>query len=472
MSKILIIDDRRDIRLSLRMLLESTSLNGKNYQVLEADNPQSAQPLLQQNNIALIILDMNFSLDTTSGEEGLAFLCWLQQSNISTATIALTAWSNTDLVVKAMQLGANDFIEKPWKNKQLLHAIEQQLTLGQLQQQNAKLSQQLAQQENQHSPNYQWQSPCMQQLLKQLQTVAKTDVSILLTGDNGTGKSELAHFIHQHSPRQAQNLISVNMGAISENLFESEMFGHKKGAFTDAKQNRIGRFELAEQGTLFLDEIANIPLSQQAKILRVLENGEYEVLGSSHTQLSNVRLISATNANFAELINKELFREDLYYRLNTIELTVPPLNDRVEDIIPLAEFFMAKFCQKYHLPPKTFNDDAKQALQDYHWPGNIRECSHLIERATLLTEQAIITVSDLNISSASTVTANATASATTSALTSAQDFPFMTLEQAEITLINQALLKTAQHIPNAAKLLGLSKAAMYRRIEKYGLATQ
>ena len=465
MSQILIIDDRRDIRLSLRMLLEDTCLNGKSYQVLEADNPQSAQPILQKQDISLIILDMNFSLDTTSGEEGLAFLRWLQQSNISVATIALTAWSNTDLVVKAMQLGAGDFIEKPWKNKQLLHAIEQQLALKQLQQTNAKLSQQLAQQENQHSYTYQWQSQCMQQLLKQLQTVAKTDVSILLTGDNGTGKSELAHFIHQHSPRQAQNLISVNMGAISENLFESEMFGHKKGAFTDAKQNRIGRFELAEKGTLFLDEIANIPLSQQAKILRVLENGEYEVLGSSRTQQSNVRLISATNANFVELLNKELFREDLYYRLNTIELHVPPLKERMEDIIPLAEFFMEKFCQKYHLNHKTFSDDAKQALQSYHWPGNIRECSHLIERATLLADNEIITRSDLNITSA--VTPNAVKAKTT-----AQDFPFMTLEQAEINLIKQALVKTAQHIPKAAQLLGLSKAAMYRRIEKYGLATQ
>jgi DNA-binding NtrC family response regulator len=463
MSQILIIDDRRDIRLSLRMLLEDACLNGKSYQVLEADNPQSAQPLLQQQNVSLIILDMNFSLDTTSGEEGLAFLRWLQQSNIEVATIALTAWSNTDLVVKAMQLGANDFIEKPWKNKQLLHAIEQQLSLEHLQQQNAKLSQQLAQQQSEHSHNYQWQSPCMQQLLKQLQTVAKTDVSILLTGDNGTGKSELAHFIHQHSARQQQHLISVNMGAINESLFESEMFGHKKGAFTDAKSNRIGRFELAENGTLFLDEIANIPLSQQAKILRVLENGEYEVVGSSRTQQSNVRLISATNANFAELINKELFREDLYYRLNTIELEVPPLSARQDDIVPLAEFFMSKFCHKYQLNNKAFSDDSKHALQSYHWPGNIRELSHLVERASLLTERAIIEFSDLNI------TVNP---ATITNTSSAQTLPFMTLEQAEINLIKQALAKTNNHVPQAAEILGLTKASLYRRIEKYGLAAE
>ncbi|PCI61578.1 MAG: sigma-54-dependent Fis family transcriptional regulator [Gammaproteobacteria bacterium] len=462
MPQILIIDDRRDIRLSLRMLLEDAHLNGDSYQVLEADNPQSAQPLLQKNNILLIILDMNFTLDTTSGEEGLAFLRWLQQAKFNVATIALTAWSNTDLVVKAMQLGASDFIEKPWKNKQLLHAVEQQLALNQLQQQNAKLKQQLSQQNNQHNREYQWQSPCMLQLLKQIKAVAHTDVNILLTGDNGTGKSELAHFIHQHSARKNNDLISVNMGAISENLFESEMFGHKKGAFTDAKANRIGRFELAENGTLFLDEIANIPLSQQAKILRVLENGEYEVLGSSRTQQSNVRLISATNADFVKLISKELFREDLYYRLNTIELLVPPLRTRQLDIIPLAEFFMEKFCHKYQLNKKAFSDNAKQALQSYHWPGNIRELSHLAERAILLSENHLIELHNLNIAPTSTTQTNFSA---------AQLLPFMTLEQAEINLIKQALSKTAQHIPQAAQLLGLSKASMYRRIEKYGLAT-
>ena len=463
MPQILIIDDRRDIRLSLRMLLEDAHLNGDSYQVLEADNPQSAQPLLQKNNISLIILDMNFTFDTTSGEEGLAFLRWLQQANINVATIALTAWSNTDLVVKAMQLGASDFIEKPWKNKQLLHAVEQQLALSQLQQQNAKLKQQLTQQNDQHNHEYQWQSPCMLQLLKQIKAVAHTDVNILLTGDNGTGKSELAHFIHQHSARKNNDLISVNMGAISENLFESEMFGHKKGAFTDAKANRMGRFELAENGTLFLDEIANIPLSQQAKILRVLENGKYEVLGSSRTQQSNVRLISATNANFSELIHKELFREDLYYRLNTIELEVPPLSDRAEDIIPLAEFFIRKFCHKYQLNKKAFSDNAKQTLQSYHWPGNIRELSHLVERAILLSENSLIELSDLNINTRSTKITNTL---------SAHAFPFMTLEQAEINLIKQALIKTNQHIPKAAQLLGLTKASLYRRIEKYGLAAE
>ncbi len=263
MTNILVIDDRSDIRLSLELLLED---NG--YNVIEADNPQSAQIKLKEHSIALILLDMNFRLDTTSGEEGLQFLSWLQTSNYQVPVIAMTAWSNVELVIQAMKLGAKDFVEKPWKNKQLLHVIEQQLSLTNLQEENAKFKQQLTEQ---HDDNYQWRSACMQQLLDNITTVAGTDANILLTGENGTGKSELAQFIHQQSKVNSQPLISVNMGAISENLFESEMFGHVKGAFTDAKENRIGRFEMAEQGTLFLDEIANIPLAQQANCCALLK---------------------------------------------------------------------------------------------------------------------------------------------------------------------------------------------------------
>ena len=462
MPQILIIDDRIDIRLSLRMLLED-----HHYQVIEADNPQSAQQQLKDHQVSLIILDMNYRLDTTSGKEGLDFLAWLQASNITIATIAMTAWSNTDLVVKAMQLGANDFIEKPWKNKQLLHAVEQQLALNELQQQNAKLKQQISQ-SNENQSEYQWRSPCMIQLLKQLKAVANTDVSILLTGNNGTGKSELANYIHQHSPRNNSELISVNMGAISENLFESEMFGHKKGAFTDAKNARIGRFELAENGTLFLDEIANIPLSQQAKILRVLENGEYEVLGSSYTKKTNVRIVSATNANFTQLITKELFREDLYYRLNTIELHVPCLKDRQQDIITLTEYFIEKFRHKYNQSPKVLTSSAKHALLTYHWPGNIRELSHLVERAVLLCESTLIDVYDLHLTATNEVQ-NETQKEK-QPFSSPKPLPLMTLEQAEIQLIKQALIATEHHIPKAADILGLTKASMYRRIEKYDLA--
>ena len=465
------IDDRKDVRLSLVILLEEAALQGVSFEVIEADNPQSAQiklkQQLKQNSIDLILLDMNFTLDTTSGEEGLAFLRWLQASNIDIPVIALTAWSNTDLVVKAMQLGAKDFVEKPWKNKQLLHVVAQQISLQQLQQQNAKLQQLSINHQQQQAPKkaYQWRSPCMVHLLEQIETVAQTEVSILLTGDNGTGKSDLARFIHHQSTRSSNELISVNMGAISESLFESEMFGHKKGAFTDAKSNRIGRFELAAGGTLFLDEIANIPLSQQAKLLRVLENGEYEILGSSQTQRTNIRLLSATNGNFERLINDEKFREDLYYRLNTIEFHVPALAKRQEDIIPLTEFYLLHFAAKYHLSNKMLTSEAEQALLTYHWPGNIRELSHLVERAILLSTNEQIDVDDLRLSlnnKSSVGSRNFTKPAVT--------LPLMTLAQAEVQLIKQALLQTDHHIPKAAALLGLTKASMYRRLEKYDLA--
>ena len=296
----------------------------------------------------------------------------------------------------------------------------------------------------------------MVNLMAQIENVAGTDVAILLTGDNGTGKSQLAKHIHQQSQRATQPFISVNMGAISESLFESEMFGHTKGAFTDAKSSRIGRFELAQQGTLFLDEIANIPLSQQAKLLRVVESGEFEPLGSSKTQQTNCRLISASNGDFTKLIADDQFREDLFYRLNTLEFRVPSLNERLDDIVPLAEYFMAQFTNKYKRTLPTLSQCAKQALLGYHWPGNIRELSHVMERAILLSpisnEQSILQDSDLPISATRT---NNTA------------MTFMTLEQAEVSLIEQALARTEKNVPQAAQLLGLTKSSLYRRLEKY-----
>ncbi|MCJ8294600.1 MAG: sigma-54 dependent transcriptional regulator [Colwellia sp.] len=455
-TNILVIDDRIDIRLSLSILLEDHG-----YTVFEADNPQVAQVMLKKYNIALILLDMNFTLDTTSGDEGLEFLTWFQTSNMLLPIIAMTAWSNVDLVVKAMKLGVQDFIEKPWKNRQLLHIIEQQLALTGLQQQNARLKQQLKT-KAETVKSYQWRSPCMLNLLRQITTIANTEVNILLTGDNGTGKSELAHFIHKHSMRKNESLVNVNMGAIAENLFESEMFGHKKGAFTDAKESRIGRFELAENGSLFLDEIANIPLSQQAKLLRVLESGEFEVLGSSKTIQSNIRLISATNGKISALIDTEQFREDLYYRLNTLEFHLPRLADRRDDIVPLAHFFIDKFITKYKLNNCQLVPEAESALLAYHWPGNIRELSHLIERAVLLCQHSQITVDDLPLRNQLN-----TKRGGCNENNEQEPLPFMTLEKAEVGLIKQALLKTNDNIPQAATLLGLTKSSLYRRIEKH-----
>ena len=447
MSKpqILVVDDNPEIRLSAAFILED-----QGFKVLEAENHHYAQTALAENDIGLILLDMHFSLDTTSGEEGLRFLTWLNKSDYLIPVIAMTGWSNVDLVVKAMQLGACDFIEKPWNNQRLIQIIRQQLKLSGLQVQNQKLKQQL---ETTVEEDFIWRSPAMEKLLSQIDSVAGTDASILVTGDNGTGKSHSAQRIHQKSARLDNAFISVNMGAISEPLFESEMFGHKKGAFTDAKDNRIGRFELAKNGTLFLDEIANIPLSQQAKLLRVLESGEYEVLGSSQTQHADSRVISATNGDIGQLISDGDFREDLYFRLNTIELRVPSLKERLRDIAPLAQHFLNIHGKKYKRDALNFSPNAIKALEAYHWPGNVREMSHLMERAVLLASSSTLEPEDLHLS---TVKAS-------------NRLPMMTLEQAEQILIEQALESSQNSAPKAAILLGLTKSSMYRRLEKYGI---
>lgn len=442
---ILIVDDRPEIRLSASFVLED---NG--FHVLEAQAPYQAQEIIKDQRVDLVLLDMNYSLDTTSGEEGLELLRWLAKNEPDLPAVAMTAWSNVELAVQSMQIGAGDFIEKPWKNQRLLQVIKQQLKLAALKVDNQKMAQRL---EPVSDSSYQWRSASMQTLMAQLNNVATTDVAILLTGENGTGKSLLAQQIHKLSSRQQSPFISVNMGAISESLFESEMFGHTKGAFTDAKSNRIGRFELAKQGTLFLDEIANIPMSQQAKLLRVVESGEFEMVGSSKTIRSDCRLISASNGDFKKLIANEQFREDLFYRLNTIEFRVPSLSERLDDIIPLAEHFVRHFSQKYHRTEKPISQDAQHALLAYPWPGNIRELSHLIERCVLLTsnEQAQFCVNDLPLTPTK----------------QSQSMPFMSLEQAEINLIQQAMARCDNNVPKAAQLLGLTKSSLYRRIEKH-----
>jgi DNA-binding NtrC family response regulator len=447
-SCVLIVDDRPDVRISARFVLEDN-----HYQVKEAETPFQAKEVIEQDNIHLILLDMNYSRDTTSGEEGLEFLTWLNKANLNIPIVAMTAWSNVELAVKAMQLGAGDFLEKPWKNQRLMQIVSQQIALSGLKKENQVLEQRLesANKDAAQNEDYEWRSPCMIELMQQIDSVAPTDVSILLTGDNGTGKSQLAQFIHQRSAARNGPFIAVNMGAISETLFESEIFGHVKGAFTDAKSNRIGRFELAKDGTLFLDEIANIPLSQQAKLLRVLESGEYEVLGSSKTQKTRTRMISATNGNFEKLIAEELFREDLFYRINTLEFRVPSLRERTLDIVPLAEHFVALYSKKYNKVPKPLSQEAADALLDYSWPGNIRELSHLMERAVLLCREDELSAANLNIRSTQTLDA----------------LPMMTLEEAEKKLIKQALDRVNQHVPKAATLLGLTKSSLYRRLEKY-----
>jgi len=452
-ATVLVIDDMIDVRLSVNFLL-----GNHNYKVLEADSPSQGLGILQCQHVDLILLDMNYSSDTTSGQEGLEFLSKLTKEGITTPVIAMTGWSSVDVAVKAMQKGANDFVEKPWDNQRMLQIVKQQIQFSGLEKQNVILRQQNQNQNQNHQDEgLIWQSRAMTKLMQEVAQLAQTDATILLTGENGTGKSAIATNIHQQSSRHHNNLVTVNMGAIPEALFESEMFGHKKGAFTDAKESRVGRFEMANEGTLFLDEIANIPLAQQAKLLRVLESSEFEMVGSSITQHTNIRLISASNANFAQLMAEDKFRADLFYRLNTIELHVPALRERREDIILLAQHFVNKHSIRYGKSNITLAGDVEDKLTSYHWPGNIRELSHTMERAVLLSANTIITASDIVLRMADA--------------SQQADMPFMTLDLAEQQLLHQALAKTNGSALEAAQLLGISKSAIYRRMEKYDIKT-
>ena len=445
MTHILVIDDRAEIRMSLSILLEKHQ-----YQVIEAENPQVAQRTLEEASISLIILDMNFRLDSTSGDEGLRFLAWLKNSNISVPIIAMSAWNNLELVAQALKLGATNFIDKPWRNKHLIHMVEQQLSLAALQLDNEKFKQLNAI----NLEQYQWRSACMLQLLDKIDTVAATDTNILLTGANGTGKSALAKHIHQQSSQVHQPFVPVNMGAITDTLFDRVMFGQVQEASSEENNSCFGYLALADQGTLLLEDVANAPMNQQAKLLQILTSGKFKRLGSSTTQALNCRMISTNSADLKQLIKNKHFNDELYQRLNTKTLAIPSLQERSLDIIPLTQYFIAKFSQKYQRDYCQLTQGAQRALQEYHWPGNIRELSHLVERAVLLNTNQSLDSEDLRL------TAN----------NPKIELPIMTLRDAEITLIQKALLQTDHNIPQAAKLLGLTKSSMYRRVEKYDLA--
>jgi len=443
-ATILIADDDEDIRLALNLLLSA-----QGYQIIEAANAKEIIIESNRQQPDLVLLDMNFSRDTTSGQEGLAILEQLQPLNIP--VILMTAWGSIELAVQGLQKGANDFIEKPWNKLKLLNSIGQQLNFSRVKEQNQGYRQLLA---SDNKKAWVCQSESMQAIETLVAQIAPTDANILILGENGTGKSLLAERIHQLSSRQQAPLIAVNMAAIPDNLFESELFGHQKGAFTDAKQNRVGRFQLADKGTLFFDEIGSLPLTLQPKLLRVLETGHYEVLGSSQTQVADVRLISATNANLNQLVSEQAFRQDLLYRLNTIVITIPPLRERLADISALANCFIAKFSEKYHKQILILSSCALSKLKQHNWPGNIREFSHVIERAVLLTSADEITAQQLLLEN--------TDSATDSVI-------LQPLEEAEKQLIEKAMTVTGGQVIEAAKLLDISRNALYRRLEKFAI---
>ncbi|MCG7537362.1 sigma-54 dependent transcriptional regulator [Pseudoalteromonas sp. OOF1S-7] len=448
---LLIVDDKADIRLSLHLLLKNSG-----FTTIQCSSLSAAAQTLAEQPIDLVLLDMNYELDTTSGQEGLNFLSEHAVPDPSSpAFIAMTAWSSVNLAVEAMQRGAVDFFAKPWDNHAVLMMIKKHLGLRQMtrtQQSAVPASKQTL------DKGLLWLSPQMQTLKKQLDRVAPTGANILLRGENGTGKSHIAQYLHQHSAR-AGKLVSVNMAAIPETLFESELFGHLKGAFTDARQNREGRFSQASGGTLFLDEIATLSESQQAKLLRVLESGEYEPVGSDKTRHADCRLISATNADLEARQAQGAFRQDLYFRLNTIELTVPPLRQRGDEIIPLARHFIAQHARRYDLPQPALSACACNALQAYHWPGNVRELSHIMERAVLMCDEAELSARQLPVKTASTEVDSPVSE-------------LITLEQAEQKLIKMALAQCLDNVEDASVLLGISKSALYRRMDKFNIKTR
>ncbi len=465
--QILVADDNQDIFVSLTYLLDS-----QRHDLTWVSNPSDFISMLRKKAWDLVLLDMNYSKDTTSGKEGLSLLEVLHSQYPDTAVIVMTGWANVDLAVTSLKLGASDFIQKPWNDEHFLHAIESQLSTVALKKRSNRLAHHnhLLTQSLFQSPLSELiaESTLMKQTIKKLTQFAQSDLNILLTGENGTGKSLLASLIHQSSKRQSEPFVSINMGAVPEALFESEMFGHVKGAFTDAKNHRMGRLEMADQGTLFLDEIANLPLSQQAKLLRVLEEKQYEPVGSSQTRFADVRLISATNADLPTKIQRNEFRQDLFYRINAVEIHIPALRDRKEDIIPMAQAFIEKSMAEKGLKTIRISEEAGKALLTYHWPGNVRELKQVMERAVYVCDGPELLLKHLGLM---TVAAeqNINPMFTKQSSVDTDWFEQGTLDEINRKAIEHRLACFEGNVTETAKSLGLSRSGYYRRASKYGL---
>jgi len=459
-QNILLVDDDLDILSALKILLIP-----EGYSVNLCQTPSSALAAIKNTQFDLVLMDLNYSLDTTSGDEGLTLIADIRKLDEDLPIVVMTGWATVEVAVSTMQNGANDFVQKPWEVDRLINIICNQIKLAQSEKNTQKLSQQnqLLQQhlDSEFEGDIISQSPVMRKTMATIDQVAKSNASVLLTGENGTGKSMFARYIHQKSTRHLDTQISVNMGAVTETLFESEMFGHVKGAFTDAKSTRIGRFELADGGSLFLDEIANTPYSQQGKLLRVLEEQQFEKVGASKTQSVDVRVICATNADLNEAVATGKFRKDLLYRVNTFTIEVPPLRARKEDIILLADAFLSQSATKHGQAKLTLDEPAKKALEAYSWPGNIRELNHVMERAQILSHGDVIGAADLGLPMKLTGIAQADVMPV-----SPNETELLSLADLELNLIDQRLSHFDGNVLKAAKSLGLSRSALYRRLDK------
>jgi DNA-binding NtrC family response regulator len=447
--RILLADDQPDVLAALRLLLKS-----EGYETESASSPAGILAAVLEREFDVVLMDLNYARDTTSGQEGLDLLSQLTATDPTLPLVVMTAWGSVELAVEAMRRGARDFVQKPWDNPRLLAIVRTQASLAHALRRQARLEAENRSLKAAPRPLMIANAPSMRPIIEMIQRVGPSDANILITGENGTGKGTVALAIHAASTRASKGLVTVNAGGLSEGVFESELFGHVRGAFTDAKADRVGRFELADGGTLFLDEIANVPLNLQTKLLRVVESGEFERVGSSRTRRANVRLLSATNTDIDEEVASGRFRQDLQFRLNTIEIHLPPLRDRREDIPALAAHFLAAHMKRYRKTFTGFESPAMQALGSHPWPGNVRELDHAVERAVLMAEGGSIRGKDLGLRPDREGTSR---------------LEEMSLEDVEQFLIKKTMARYDGNVSQVAKALGLSRSALYRRLQRHGL---
>ena len=447
--RILVADDQPDVLEALRLLLK-----GEGFGIETATSPAGILNTVRDKELDVVLMDLNYARDTTSGREGLDLVSQLQALDSTLPVVVMTAWGSVEGAVEAMRRGARDYIEKPWDNTRLVATLRSQVELGRALRRSQRLEQENRRLQGDGLPHMVADSRAMQPVLRMMERVAPSDAHVLITGEHGTGKDVVARWLHAASGRAHRPLVTVNAGAIAEGVFESELFGHVKGAFTDARADRAGAFELADGGTLFLDEVGTMPLEQQAKLLRVLQTGDFQRVGSSKTRRVDVRVLSATNIDIRQAVAEGRFREDLLFRLNTVEVHLPPLRERREDIPPLAMHFLHRQADRYRKHLTGFRPEAMQSLLQYPWPGNIRELEHTIERAVLLAQGPSVGPEDLTLRGR---------------VPAAVAMEEMSLEDAEQLLIRKALSRHEGNVSQAAEALGLSRSALYRRLQRYGL---
>jgi DNA-binding NtrC family response regulator len=448
--RLLIADDQADVLEALRLLLRP-----EGFEIETASSPDGVIEAVKSRDFDAALIDLNYTRDTTSGREGLTLLTWLQANDNSLPVIVMTAWGSVESAVDALRRGARDYIEKPWDNQRLLTTVRTQVELGRTLRRSARLETENRLLRREGLPEMIASSEAMEPVLRLMERVGPSDANVLITGEHGTGKEVVARWLHAASPRASNSLVTVNAGGLSDGVFESELFGHVRGAFTDARADRVGYFELADGGTIFLDEIGNMPPGQQAKLLRVLQTGEIQRVGSSGARQADVRVLAASNVDLREEVAAGRFREDLLYRLNTVEIHLPPLRERRDDIPRLAAHFLGRAAARYGKEITGIGPDALQALRGHAWPGNVRELEHTMERAVLLTQGEVIRAHDLGLHGREN---------------GASSLEQMTLSEVEGLMIRKALQRHGGNVSQAAESLGLSRSALYRRLQQHDIS--